>query len=111
MTVHAIGLRPALSTSSGLADLRAAIESRSPDAVLVQANLSGASGIDLVESMMRDDADLVAIVVTRASDPDATAQALSRVGPLRHVHKPFEARDLLPKLRAGLERRALAREL
>jgi signal transduction histidine kinase len=97
-----------VSTFTRLADLRAAIEARAPDAVLVEATLTQADGIELVESMMREDPDLVGIVVTSASDRDASAQALSRVGPLRHVQKPFEARDLLPKLRAGLERRALA---
>jgi signal transduction histidine kinase len=100
-----------VSTFTRLADLRAAALARPPDAVLIEATLTHADGIELVESMMRDDPDLVAIVMTRAGDLDASASALSRVGPLRHVHKPFVAHDLLPKLRGGLERRALAREL
>lgn len=94
-----------------LGDLRAAAEIRAPDAVLVEVTLGDAGGIDMVEGMTRDDPDLVTIAVTSARDPDATAAALSRVGPLRHVHKPFEARELLPRLRAGLERRELARGL
>jgi signal transduction histidine kinase len=93
------------------AELRAATAARPADAVLIDATLSQAGGIELVEAMQRADPDLVAIAVTSASDPDATAVALSRVGPLRHVLKPFEARDLLPRLRAGLERRGLARAL
>jgi len=100
-----------VSTFTRLADLRAAAEARSPDVVLVEVTLAQANGIDVIEGMTRDDPDLVAIVVTSASDPDATSQALSRVGPLRHVHKPFEPRDLLPKLRAGLERRGLSHAL
>lgn len=93
------------------ADFRAAAEERPPDAVIVDVTLPGASGIDLVDAMAAADPDLVSLVVTSASDPDATAQALSRVGPLRHVHKPFKPHDLLPRLRAGLERRSLARSL
>jgi len=93
------------------ADFRAAVQARPPDAVIVDVTLPGASGIDLVDAMAAADPDLVSLVVTSASDPDATAQALSRVGPLRHVHKPFKPHDLLPRLRAGLERRSLARSL
>ena len=100
-----------VSTFTRLADLRAAALARAPDAVLIEATLTQADGIELVESMMRDDPYLVSIVMTRAGDLDASASALSRVGPLRHVHKPFVAHDLLPKLRGGLERRSLAREL
>jgi signal transduction histidine kinase len=100
-----------VSTFTRVADLRAAAELRPPDAVLVDTAVDQAGGIDCIEAMVRDDPDLVAIAVTSASDRDATAHALSRVGPLRHAHKPFEARDLLPKLRAGLERRGLSRAL
>jgi signal transduction histidine kinase len=100
-----------VSAFTRLADLRAARSSRAPDAVLADATLAHSDGIDVVEAMRREDPDLVAIAVTSASDPDATAVALSRVGPLRHVLKPFEPRDLLPKLRAGLERRELSRAL
>ena len=102
-------LETAAFTSVG--EFRAAAEARPPDAVIAEATLVGESGIDLVEAMAESDPDLVSLVVTSASDPDATAQALSRVGPLRLVHKPFKPHDLLPRLRAGLERRALARAL
>ena len=100
-----------LATFNRVADMRAAAIDRAPDVVLIEATSTQADGIDLVEAMMLEDPDLVAIVVTRAGDPDATALALSRVGPLRHAQKPFEPRDLLPKLRAGLERRALVHAL
>ncbi len=100
-----------VATFNRVADMRAAAIDRAPDVVLIEATSTQADGIDLVEAMMREDPDLVAIVMTRAGDPDATAVALSRVGPLRHVQKPFEPRDLLPKLRAGLERRALVHAL
>jgi signal transduction histidine kinase len=100
-----------VATFNRVADMRAAAVDRAPDVVLIEATSTQTDGIDVMEAMMRDDPDLVAIVVTRAGDPDATALALSRVGPLRHAHKPFEPRDLLPKLRAGLERRGLVHDL
>ncbi len=98
-------------TFTSVAEFRAASAARPPDAVIAEVSLVGADGIDLVEAMKAADPDLVALVVTSASDPDTTAHALSRVGPLRLVHKPFKPHELLPRLRAGLERRALARSL
>src|SRR5262245_58903922 len=96
---------------SSAAELRAAAQARPPDAVIAEVTLPGASGIDLIDAVSAADPDLVSLVVTSASDPDATGQALSRVGPLRLVHKPFKPHELLPRLLAGLERRSLARAL
>jgi signal transduction histidine kinase len=98
-------------TFTSVSAFRAAAAARPPDAVIAEVSLAGVDGIDLVEAMTAADPNLVSLVVTSASDPDATAQALSRVGPLRLVHKPFKPHELLPRLRAGLERRALARAL
>lgn len=109
-----LGQEPDLEprTFTSVAELRSAVlAGPPPDAVIAEVSLVGADGIDLVEAMTAADPDLVSLVVTSASDPDTTAQALSRVGPLRLVHKPFKPHDLLPRLRAGLERRALARAL
>jgi DNA-binding NtrC family response regulator len=108
-----LGLEPDLEcrTFSQLADLRAAVGVRRPDAVVVEVTLAGSDGIQITDELLRGDRDLVTLVVTSTSDPDATADALSRVGPLRLMHKPFDAREVLPRLRAGLDRRRLAREL
>lgn len=108
-----LGQEPDLETVTftSVSEFRAAADERPPDAVIAEVSLVGANGIDLVDAMTVADPDLVSLVVTSASDPDTTAQALSRVGPLRLVHKPFKPHDLLPRLRAGLERRALARSL
>lgn len=94
-----------------VADLREAAARRAPDALLVAASPGPVDGIGIMEDMTRADPHLVAIAVTSARDPDAAAAALSRVGPLRHAEKPLDPRELLPRLRAGLERRGLAREL
>jgi signal transduction histidine kinase len=108
-----LGQEPDLevATYSQVGDFLAAASARRPDAVIVEVTLAGTDGIQICDDLLRSDPDLVALVVTSASDPDATADALSRVGPLRLMHKPFDARDVLPKLRAGLDRRRLAREL
>lgn len=84
---------------------------RPPDAVIVDASLGGVDGIALSEQVCPGDGDLVRLIAVAQADRDAATSALSRVGPLRVVDKPFESRQLLPILRAGLERRQLAREL
>jgi signal transduction histidine kinase len=98
-------------TFTQVADLRAAAVVRRPDAVVVEVTLAGADGIQVTDELVRGDPDLVTLLVTSASDRDATADALSRVGPLRLMHKPFDAREVLPRLRAGLDRRRLAGDL
>src|SRR5690606_25513133 len=100
-----------VATFTQLSELRAAVAGRAPDAVIAEVTLAGSDGIDLLQELAAEDPDLAWLVVTSQSDPDATALALSRVGPLHLCHKPFDPRDLLPKLRAVLERRALSREL
>src|SRR5262245_19007710 len=99
-----------VSAFTRAADLRAAVDARPPDVVLAAASRDE-SGLELLDEMARADPDLVAIAVTSGTDRDGTAHALSRVGPLRHVHKPLDPRELLPRLRAGLERRGLVRSL
>jgi signal transduction histidine kinase len=81
------------------------------DAVIVGLKLGDADGLDLLAALAQRDADLVGLVMTSVTDEDATARALAAVGPLRHVVKPCNLADLLPKLRMGLERRRLARAL
>jgi signal transduction histidine kinase len=82
-----------------------------PDAVLAGLRMSEMSGPDLIRAVRDLDPELAALLVTSASDADATAEAVGLVGPLGHVHKPFERGDLLPKLMAALERRQLILDL
>lgn len=96
---------------SGSTAALAAAADTPPDAVIADLRLTEIDGLSLLERLTSADPDLVGLVVTRADDSVATAEALERVGPLRHVHKPFELSDLLPRLRAFLDRRALALEL
>jgi signal transduction histidine kinase len=97
-----------VATFGQAAELRVRAGARPPDAVIAEV---GAPGIDLIEEMQEADPDLAWLVVAAQSDPDAYGAALGRVGPLRLAHKPFDPRDLLPKLRAALDERALRREL
>jgi signal transduction histidine kinase len=82
-----------------------------PDAVIVGLKLGNADGLSLLRALEQRDPDLVGLIMTSVTDEDAAARAVAAVGPLRHVVKPCNLLDLLPKLRMGLERRRLARAL
>src|SRR5690606_23874345 len=86
-------------------------EGAAPDAVIVGLKLGDGDGLDVLAALEERDPDVVGLVMTSVTDQDATSRALAAVGPLRHVVKPCDLADLLPKLRAGLERRGLARAL
>jgi signal transduction histidine kinase len=89
----------------------AAAGQRGPDAVITALRLGQGDGLALLAEIARlgpgGGDDLVGLVMTSRSDA-AAAEALARVGPLRHVSKPCQAGELLPRLEAGLERRRLA---
>jgi signal transduction histidine kinase len=89
----------------------AAAAEQPPDALIADLSLPEIDGLALIADLTDSDPDLTALVMTSSSDADGTARALSQVGPLCHVTKPCELSDLLPKLRAGLDRRALAKQL
>lgn len=82
-----------------------------PDAVLVGLRLGDMTGAALLRELQAIDPEIACLVITSATDPDATAQAAVMVGPLRQVRKPAEPADLMPKLRAQLERRQLIVDL
>ncbi|MEM9487624.1 MAG: response regulator, partial [Myxococcota bacterium] len=94
-----------------VARLRSAAIDAPPDAVICGLKLGALDGLDVLGEFQESDPDLVAMVLTGATDDDAETRAIAAVGPLRHVRKPCDMADLLPKLRHGLDRRALAREL
>jgi len=81
-----------------------------PDAVLVGLRVGDMSGAALLRELEAIDPEIASLVITSATDPDATTQAAVMVGPLRQVRKPADP-DLMPKLRAQLERRQLIVDL
>lgn len=102
----AIDARGATSIAEARAHLRGS------DAVIVGMRVHGPGiedGVALIADLTALDPLLEGLVTTSAADAEATARALAAVGPLRHVtSNPV---DLLPKVRAVLERRALRREM
>lgn len=95
----------------GMAAARQLFDERAPDAVLVAVELGGGEGVDFLLRLRERDPDLVVLALARAEDGEGFDRALARMGPLCVATKPWQRTDLLPKLRAGLERRNLVREL
>jgi signal transduction histidine kinase len=92
------------------AALRAALDERPADGVVVDVS-TGGDARALIDPLLAADPAPALVLVVRAGDPDGQAWARSRVGPLRVAARPFDVADLVSKLHAGLERRALLSEL
>jgi signal transduction histidine kinase len=82
-----------------------------PDAVIAGHKSTGLDGLSLIDQLQQGDPEMVALVMTREADQEATTQALAAVGPLRHVYKPCSMAELLPRLQTWLERRQLQQAL
>jgi len=91
-------------------DLLGELEVR-PDAVIAGHKSTGLDGLALIDQLQQGDPEMVALVMTREADQEATAQAIAAVGTLRHVFKPCSMADLLPRLQTSLERRELQQAL
>ncbi len=110
-------LRTELSSETGfqvesfhdLASLKVARQASEPEAMLVSCPSGDSEALAFVKSQDKD-APVVFAMVDR-EDEDAEQLAIAAVGPLATVTLPWQRMDLLPKLYAALEQRALSREV
>lgn len=91
--------------------LRAALRRRQPDALVAGLRTSGVDGLAILAQVQGSTPAPFGLVMTRATDEEATARALAAMGPLGHVYIPCVMAELLPRLQAGLERQRLRRSL
>lgn len=93
---------------------RAAWRQAAADLVILDRNLPDGDGVALLEELRADaserNLDTTFLVVTAYADVDNAVLALKR-GADDYVTKPVQLPDLLVKLRKGLERRALERQV
>jgi signal transduction histidine kinase len=116
-TVAAI--RAALVGHTGVAvesaPARAALLGRTRDGA-IDAVLIAVPGIDptaalvLLDELVALDPDLAAIALVRAADASGHGAALARLGPMATALTPIDPAELVPRLLAQLERRALRRD-
>jgi signal transduction histidine kinase len=78
-----------------------------PDAVVVDVTMAN----EVLPAMRARDHTLAVVLTAAAADHEASARARSAVGPLGWVPRPVDARELLPRLAAALDRTRLARQV
>jgi DNA-binding NtrC family response regulator len=96
-------------TFEAVEDALKSLEHRGADAMVVDLNVPGLNGADLVEKIHRKDPDMPVIVATSPASSSAGAEAVRR-GAFDFVAKPFDADELAAAVRRATEMTALQRE-
>lgn len=89
----------------------AAMPRRPPDVLLTDFKMPGLDGLALLRAVRHSYPDTILILLTGYADKESAIRAINEVGIYQYVEKPWELRDLLFKIAAGLERRDLTRQL
>lgn len=92
--------------TSGAAAL-AAMPSRPPDVLITDFKMPGLDGLALLRAVRQAHPDAVLMLLTGYADKESAIRAINEVGIFQYVEKPWDLKDLLLKIRLGLERRDL----
>lgn len=90
------------STGDGLVPL---LESRPPDAIVLDNLMEGATGLDLLSHIRRRHPSTPVVLVTAFGGSEIESEAL-RLGATYYMDKPFRIARLLAVLRAALDQPA-----
>ena len=96
------GMEP-ISYSSAESAL-AALGAQKPQAVLLDLNLPGMSGMDFLKKFREDTKNLIPVIVVSGNDRDEDIVAALELGADDFVTKPFSPRVLQARLSAALRR-------
>ncbi len=80
------------------------------DAMIVDLRLDGESGLDLLDAVQQRSLDLPVIMLTAHGSVESAVEAMAR-GAYGFLTKPFHDHELLEKVRHGVERVRLRREV
>jgi DNA-binding response OmpR family regulator len=86
--------------SNGPAAITAALRTR-PDVVLLDMNMPGMSGLDVLRHLSAIDASIPVILITATEDDTAIADAL-KAGAFSYIPKPFHGRYVQHLVSAAL---------
>lgn len=75
-----------------------------PDIVLLDILMPGMDGLEALKKLHSMDKDVVAIMVTALGDAETAVKA-TKAGAFDYLTKPFKIKDLLEKIKSGLEQR------
>ena len=96
------GERRQVSTFASAEAARRELGDTTPDVVLTDLRMPGASGLELLEALARRRPQLPVIVMTAFSDLDTSVQAYAR-GAFDYLPKPFDIDDVAQAVERALE--------
>jgi DNA-binding NtrC family response regulator len=99
----------ACETFEGVDDALKSLEHRGAEAMVVDLNVAGLNGADVVEKIHKKDPEMPVIVATSPASPVGAAEAVKR-GAFDFVAKPFVAEELVTAVSRASEMTALQRE-
>jgi DNA-binding NtrC family response regulator len=110
------GMRRALAAfgydlveAGSTAEARAAMQSATPDLLLLDVNLPGQSGLEFLRELQQQDAPPLVVMIT-AHGSERTAVEAIKAGAYDYLPKPFEVADLRLVVKNALETVRLRRE-
>jgi len=112
LSLH-LGRRHAVETARTLAGAREALRAGAPDAVLLDLKLPDGTGLEFLERLREEDAQIPVIMITGHSDMQSTIEAMRR-GAVDYIRKPLDIDAIeaaLLRVEREIEARALAHAL
>ena len=104
---RASSLKPAITSVSGFKQAKTVINEHFFDVVLLDINLPGGSGLDLLAQVKKRDPDAQAIILTGQATVESAVEAL-RLGAFDYLMKPFDSVQVLDiTLKRALDHRSL----
>ncbi|HTW28809.1 MAG TPA: response regulator transcription factor [Acetobacteraceae bacterium] len=94
-----------VTTAENALEARAKLGFVQPDLMVLDVMMAGESGLELTESLRRDDAAVPILLLTARGAPEDRIAGFE-AGADDYLGKPFEPRELLLRLRAMLRRAA-----
>jgi DNA-binding NtrC family response regulator len=85
------------------------LDSREFDLILTDLKMQGQSGLELLETVLGDDAQQCVIIMTAHGTIDSAVEAMKK-GAFDYLEKPLERENLLITLKRAFERIGLVRE-
>ena len=94
-----------VTTAQDAAEARSQLRFLQPDLLVLDVTMPGESGLELTESLRRDQADLPVLLLTARGAPEDRIAGFE-AGADDYLPKPFEPKELLLRIRAMLRRAA-----
>jgi len=99
-----------VQTAASAEDALKLIREETPDLMLVDIQLPGMSGLELLERAKEVDEEIVVLMISALTDLKTAVEAMKR-GAFDYIKKPFDLDELAINIRKALENRDLKREV